>query len=90
MKSPFGCDLPAGVTHAMIDSHMGGDQGEETCETCLGLGYIADEEEPACKIRCPDCCGAGVIQFSITERNAARRAEAAEAKADQARDERNL
>ena len=83
-------NLPDNVTDADIDRHMGGDSGEEQCETCEGEGTIivaitpedAPEREP-----CPDCNGKGVLTYCVSERKAERKAEADERRADEMRDE---
>lgn len=68
-------NLPCGCTNADLDRHMGGDDGEEDCETCNGTGIITEAGEEDC--RCNDCEGKGVIRFSISDRRQAAREEAA-------------
>jgi len=84
MRQPSEANLPDWCNNAMIDAAQGGDQSEEECSECDGAG-IVDDEGPA---RCRTCAGTGTVLFSIRARRAQQREEAAEAKADQERDER--
>lgn len=100
-RSPFGWDLPPGCTDADIDRAMGGDNGEEDCETCDGTGKLGSEccgakveqgicvkcKEHADEERCPDCKGEGIIEFSIEARRKQARDEAAEDRYDEMKDE---
>lgn len=98
MSNPFGTTLPAGVSNSDID---GPEMGEERCSTCDGQGHLASVccggavsngichecKQPSFNLKCPDCKD-GVSTYSVSERHAEQRAEAAEAKADMERDER--
>lgn len=90
-RLPGDPNLPGGCTDADIDRHMGGDDGEEDCENCneglldhseccgaaLKDGKCEKCGEEANREQCPECDGKGYITFSISERRAEAREQAA-------------
>lgn len=86
----LGWALPAGVSDLDLARHCGGDEGEETCETCGGTGEIivciSPEDGPE-REKCPDCSGNGYTEYSISERRAEARENAAEERAEARREE---
>ena len=62
--------------------------GEETCPDCEGEGTIIDEDDGQLT-KCKKCDGSGMVEFDIAERRREAKEEAADARADQDRDERD-
>lgn len=94
-------NLPFGCTNADIDRAVGGETGEEECETCGGTGSLGSEccgakvteaglcekcKKTADEEKCQDCKCEGIVEFSVEE----RRREAKEAALEDREDERRL
>ena len=81
---------------------MGGDVGEENCETCEATGTLGSacceapiRQDATCAKcgeetepgKCPDCGGTGYVEFSISERKREAKEAAAEARWEERREQ---